>query len=40
MIQVLDLQEWITQVKSVWYKSRKVVSFYGNLGQSVKSKTA
>ena len=39
MIQVLDLQEWITQVKSVWYKSR-IVSFYGNLGQSVKSKTA
>ena len=40
MIQVLDPQEWIIQVKSFGYKGRKLVSICGNLGQIVKSKTA
>ena len=37
MIQVLDLQESIIQIQSVRYKSGKVVSIWGNLGQILRS---
>ena len=39
MIQVLDPQEWIIQIKSVRYKRGKVVSICDNLGQILKSET-
>ena len=37
MIQVLDLQESIIQIQSVRYKSGKLVSIWGNLGQILRS---
>ena len=39
MIQVLHSQESIIQMKSVRYKSGKVVSICGNLDQILKSET-
>ena len=39
MIQVLDPQEWIIQIKSVRYKSEKIVSICGNSDQILKSET-
>ena len=39
MIQVLDPQEWIIQIKSVRYKREKVISICGNLSQILKSET-
>ena len=39
MIQVLDSQESIIQIKSARYKRGKVVSICCNLGQNLKSET-
>ena len=39
MIQILDSLESIIQIKSVRYKSEKVVSICGNYGQILKSET-